>query len=264
MKTAVGKAWAALGVALLVCLAIAAHWAAGPSGTPEEEILVAAASSLRPPLEQFRLSFTAHAHCAVQVSYGASGTLAEQILRGAPYDLFLSADRRHAEHVARLLDAPAEPLTYGTLVLWSARHAPHKLGAALSARSIPAGVRFALPHPDYAPYGRAAVQFLKRHGVYRPSRLVLAANVGQAAHYAVRGLVDAAFVSLSYARSGPLRTAGRYWIVPSQAYEPLPQTVVVLRRRPTVMTFVRWLRAEQNRSVWRRYGYRWPEAGKGP
>ncbi len=226
--------------------------------TTSSPLLVAAAASLRPPLEALADDYCRyHDVPRPRITYGASGTLAEQIRQGAPYDVFLAADAEHARWAAGRAGfaAPSRTIATGVLVLWSRSRQPAEL-----ARRIRLGqsrtLRLAVANPDYAPYGRAARQFLMRHNAWQAEHLVLTANVAQAAQYALADLVDGAFVSLSYALHDRMRQAGSYWIVPPDQYDPLPQTAVVLSDRAAAGEFVRWLGSKAAARVWRRYGYR--------
>ena len=252
---------AACGLALLVRFR-----SANTSDNTAQPVLVAAAASLRPPLDELADLFAHHRlGPRPRITYGSSGMLAEQILQGAPFDVFVSADLHHARRVQQ--QAGRQPLVtvaYGVLILWTRNGNAPQIGERIEAGDAGA-LRIAVPNPQYAPYGRAAQEFLERCQAWQPEQLVLTANVGQAAHYAVRGLVDAAFLSLSYGRSARMRADGSYWIVPTDCYSPLAQTAVVLSERPAASRLVRWLQSEAARAVWSRYGYRMPEqAGPAP
>ena len=93
------------------------------------------------------------------VSFGSSGTLATQIVNGAPVDVFLGADFTFPEKVvaAGLADAKAPtPYAQGTLVLLGAEG----LAGAADHRSTADGSagdqKIAMADPFHAPYGRAA------------------------------------------------------------------------------------------------------------
>ncbi len=61
----------------------------------DNELIVAAAASLREPILELAQDFEAqHPRVRVRVSFGASSNLARQIRLGAPIDVFIAADRR--------------------------------------------------------------------------------------------------------------------------------------------------------------------------
>jgi molybdate transport system substrate-binding protein len=66
-----------------------------------EELLVAAAVSLREPLEAIAQRFEkGHPGVHVQLAFGASSALVAQAKAGAPFDLFLSADEQSLDALA--------------------------------------------------------------------------------------------------------------------------------------------------------------------
>ena len=82
---------------------------------------IAAAADLQPVLPTFIANFEKSSGAKVEVSYASSATLATQILNGAPYDLFLAANRAFPQKVVDAnLALESSPVTYaqGSLVLW--------------------------------------------------------------------------------------------------------------------------------------------------
>jgi molybdate transport system substrate-binding protein len=156
---------------------------------------------------------------AVQIIPGSTGRLAQQILQGAPYDLFIAAD---AQRPQRLLEAGrarrCETFAAGALVVWSPSTVPtdwpHKT--------------LSLAEPRLAPYGRAAQQALEQLGVWqRDSRkLIRGQNVGQAMQFAVSGHVEAALISLEQAQSTP---QGQYLRIDPALYTPIAHQICLLQ-----------------------------------
>ena len=64
-------------------------------------ILVFAAASTKNALDEIRAQFTKDTGIAVETSYAASSTLAQQVNEGAKADLFLSADTKWADYLAK-------------------------------------------------------------------------------------------------------------------------------------------------------------------
>ena len=167
----------------------------------------------------------------VIVSYGASATLATQILNGAPFDLFLSADLSFAQKVADagLSDAPL-PYAKGTLVLFARKDSPVQPLSLDSLRNAKLH-RLAIANPHAAPYGRAAqaaIEHLHLTAALQP-KLVIGEDIGQTAQFAQTGNADAGFISLTSALSAAFRESGTYVVVPHEDYPPLVQGAVVLK-----------------------------------
>ncbi len=208
------------------------------------------------------------------MSVGSSGKLYAQIVQGAPYDIFLSADSELPDAlVNQQLALRDSRFTYalGTLAVWHSRGEPGDAGSGgldLGTASI-----VALASPRHAPYGRAARQVLiaekQWDTLVASKRLALAESVGQAWHYAASGNADVAFVALSQLRQAqptarpgglpvlPAATltqaqaviqavdnAGFYWLPPQHLYAPIVQQGVILARSENLAAarrFCAWL-----------------------
>ena len=90
--------------------------------------------------------------------------------------------------------------------------------------------RLAIANPDHAPYGRAAVEALRRAGVYEQvrARLVLGENVSQAAQFAQTGNADVGIIALSLTVAPAMRGVGSAVELPQTAFPEIRQTGVVL------------------------------------
>lgn len=187
----------------------------------------AAASDLEPAFTELGSEFAAQTGRSVGFSFGSSGSLAQQLEHGAPFDLYASAStelvRRLAAH-ERLVAGSQRDFARGRLALWA------RTGVALP-RSLaellrPGLGRIALANPEHAPYGQAAVAALRKNGLYDAlhPRLVFAENVRQALQYAQTGNADIALTALTLARRG-----GVYIEVPESEHPPLIATLGVVR-----------------------------------
>jgi molybdate transport system substrate-binding protein len=90
----------------------------------------------------------------------------------------------------------------------------------------------AIANPEHAPYGRAAVEALRRSGIYDrvKSTLVLGENVAQAAQFTQTGNADAAIIALSLTRAPAMRATGTAVELPADLYAAIRQTGVVISR----------------------------------
>jgi len=105
--------------ALASCLALAAALAL-PAGARAAEITIFAAASLKNALDEIAADWSAETGNTATISYGSSGTLAKQIIEGAPADLFISAASNWMDKLeeAKLIDpASRVDLLGNTLVL---------------------------------------------------------------------------------------------------------------------------------------------------
>ena len=215
-----------------------------PAKAQQVPLRIAAAADLQPVLPPILDQFRQATGIQAQATYQASAALTTQILNGAPFDLFLSADLSYPK---RLIDAgvadtaglvgangmsdSSTPITYahGALVLWTRRdgHWPNPTLAILRDPSLQ---RLAIANPDRAPYGRAAIAAiasLKLLDALKP-RFVTAENISQAAQFAETGNADAGLISLTSAKTEHLASIGSYFTIPADLYPPIEQGAVIV------------------------------------
>jgi molybdate transport system substrate-binding protein len=163
------------------------------------DLTVSAAASLTNAFREIAPLFeSAHFGAKVQLNFGASGALLQQIAKGAPADVFASADQETMDQ------AQAQGLTKAvarrnfvsnTLVVVVPRRAT-KLPTTLTDLGQPAYARIAIGLPASVPVGRYAKDALEAAGLWgaiKP-KMVGAHNARQALDYVARTEVDAAFV----------------------------------------------------------------------
>jgi molybdate transport system substrate-binding protein len=199
------------------------------------ELLVAAAADLRPVLAQLVTEFEeTTSGLTVKAAYGSSGNLTAQILNGAPYDLFLSADADYPRAIMERGGATTGSqfnYAYGQIVLWVPEGSPVDISRGPESLLQDNVKRVAIADPRHAPYGRTATAWLRGEGVYEQlkPKLILADNVSQAAHFAQTRNVDAALIAESLVAAPSMRG---YHVRPlsTTLYPPLQQTGLILGR----------------------------------
>jgi molybdate transport system substrate-binding protein len=247
-----------------LCLLLAAPALAE---APRKTITVAAAANLRLAAEELKKGFeAARPGVEVALTFGASGTFFSQIENGAPFDLFLSADREYpAKLIAAGLGAAADERVYafGKLVAWLPPGSALDLdGKGLAALGDPGVKKIAIANPATAPFGRATEAALEASGVLAAvkQKLVMGTSVAQAAQFASTGAADVAFLpwSLTFAKE---LSAGRVVQVPEALYPRIEQSGIVLsssRAPGRARAFLSFVTGEQGRAVLARYGYGLP------
>lgn len=196
-------------------------------------IRVAAAADLEPLLPPIFAEFQSQTGIRAVATYKASAVLTTQILNGAPFDLFLSADLDYPQRLvaAGVADSPA-PVIYakGTLVLW-ARKDSHLPPPSIELLRSPQLKTLAIANPRQAPYGRAALTALKNLHLYQSlePHIVTAENISQAAQFVDSGNAQAGLISLTSALTPTLSSVGTYFIIPRNLYSPIEQGAVVVK-----------------------------------
>lgn len=165
---------------------------------PAAEITVSAAASLSNALRDIAPLFeAAHPGTRLQLNFGASGALLQQIAKGAPADVFASADQETMDQAVsqRLVGPGRRDFVSNTLVVIvpsSARRAPR----TVAELAQPAYARVAIGLPASVPVGRYTKGALEAAGLWGAiaPKMIGAHNARQALDYVARGEVDAGFV----------------------------------------------------------------------
>lgn len=246
-------------LALMALLAAALPAGAGPP--------VAAAASLRVTLEALHAGYRDLTGDELQITYGSSGNFVRQIERGAPFELFLSADEASVERLVGKGLARDEGVVYGIgrIVVFAPEGSPLRPDPRLDhLRELlgqPGNWRFAIANPEHAPYGRAAVEALTAVRLWTAiePRLVLGENVAQAAQFATRGNSIGGIVAWSLVVGPELERRGRYALVDAELHEPIRQRMVLLAgASPATIRFYAYLQEPAARAVFERYGFETP------
>lgn len=251
--------------------ALAATPLAGRARAEARPALVAAASDLQVALPELVQAFTAATSLPVELVLGSSGALARQIRRGAPFELFLSADEDYVLDLARdgLARDTGALYAVGRLALLVPNGSPLRPDGTLA--DLEAALRdgrlrrFAIANPEHAPYGRRAEEALRHRLLWEAIRrfLVLGENVSQAAQFALSGNAEGGLVAWSLALAPAVRERARAALVPEAWHTPLRQRMALLGRAGrTAERLYAFLQEEPARAVLRRSGFLLPgEAG---
>jgi molybdate transport system substrate-binding protein len=228
-----------------------------------ESITVAAAADLNYALNELANRFEATSGVKVTLSFGASGNLYSQIQKGAPFDLFFSADEEYPKKLASAGIADVSSLriyALGHLVLWVPNNStfdPGKLQMGLLTQ--PAVTRIAIANPQHAPYGRAAMAAIEHYGLKDKlaAKLVLGENVSQAAQFVQSGNAQAGLIAMSLAQSPAMASAGRFWVLPSDSYPELRQAAVIVSastHKKAAQAFLDYVLSTEGAATLRKYG----------
>jgi len=236
---------------------------------PRQPLRVAAAADLALAFTELTPAFAARYPFDVKLTLGSTGLLARQIAQGAPFDLFLAANREYADQAVKsgaCDGATQDRYARGRIVIWVKGEG----GAALTVRSL-AEARFkhiAIANPEHAPYGAAAKEALANAGIWQQvsERMVYGDIVQQTLALAQSGNADAAIVGLSLAIAAP---GGSWAMIDEAGYSPIDQTLVVCGRgtnRAGGQKLADFLKSPAGHVILRKYGFVLPgeEAPKAP
>lgn len=227
------------------------------AATRVPEITVAAASDLRPAFEELAAAFEEDTGTKVTLSFGSSGQLREQIINGAPFDLFASANVEFVDEVikaGRGVASTKADYALGRIVLWSPPGL--QLPTSIEQLTDERYRRIAIANPDHAPYGLAAKQALESAQVWAAvePRLVYGENISDTFRIAQSGNAEVGIVALSLA----IANGGEYSLIPAELHKPLEQALVVTSEGPrgeAATRFANFIGSPEGRKVMVRYGF---------
>lgn len=162
------------------------------------EITISAAASLTDALNEIKTNFEAeHPEIKVTYNFGSSGTLQQQILQGAPADLFFSAaEDKFNELVDKgLINSESGVNLVGNqLVLITSKENSNEIKTFEDL--ISQSETISIGTPESVPAGKYAKEMLVRLGIWDKleQKLVFAKDVRQVLTYVETGNVDAGIV----------------------------------------------------------------------
>ena len=244
---------------LVSILAIVLLAACSGSGGSDVEVLVFAATSLTDALAEAADEFEASSGTKVEVSFGPSRALAQQIARGANPDLYLAAGQPPMD----LLVEGGQVAEDGTVWLLS-----NKIVLIVGQDAASIGdinelaevdlERIVMPDPEIAPAGSYTKTALQNLGLWekmRP-RIVFANDVRATLTYVETGNADAGFLYQTDAATAD--DVAALDIVPVDSYPDVVYPAAVLQgadNREGAEAMLEFLKSEAAKEIFRRHGF---------
>jgi molybdate transport system substrate-binding protein len=222
----------------------------------QNKITVAVAANMQYTIEALKAAFNKQNKTEIDVVLGASGKLTQQIIAGAPFDIFISADTAFPAKVQAAGMAVGSPRNYaqGVLVLWSARGDIKPDLQTLTSNTIN---HIAIANPGTAPYGAAAVYVMKKYKVYDKvaGKLVTGESITQASQFIASGNAEIGFTAKSIVIADAMKGKG-HWVELKQAdYPAIKQAAVLLKDNVGARKFYEFLFSAQARKIFEQFGY---------
>ncbi len=216
----------------------------------DNSLNIAVASNFSSTLEKISLQYEKKEKIKINIISGSSGILFAQIVNGAPYDIFFSADRDRPEMLdSKGLTRAREVYAYGRIVFWE-RDAPvQEQSLSQSSRKL------ALARPEFAPYGKAALEILGNFN-HDLSNLAYGVNVNQVFAYIETGSTNAGFISLSQALNKNISPIN-YLVISESLHSKIEQQFVITSNaKDWSEEFVDWVLSPAAQEVIINSGYR--------
>ncbi len=228
-----------------------------------DEVYVFAAASLTNALNEIAADYSAKTGQVVKVSFAASSTLAKQIERGAPAQIYASADLKWMDYLAqhKLIDTASRRDLLGNSLVLIAPSASPLPPTALTAKTDIAALagsgRIATGNPDSVPAGIYFKQSMTRAGQWSKvaPKIAAAASVRAALALVERGEAPlGAVYATDAAISHKVKVIGT---LPDSLHDPIryPFALVAGKETPAARAFLAALSTPAAKAVFAKYGF---------
>ena len=227
------------------------------------QLIVSAAASLTNAFAEIGREYEAvHPGEKILLNFAGSGQLLQQIARGAPVDVFASADEETMDRASErnLIDrASRVDFTRNSLTVIA------PVDSTIALRSLadlkkPFVQRIAISNPGSVPVGRYSRQVLERAGLWRTleSKFINTQHVRQSLDYVARGEVDAGFVYSTDAAIMPYKVKILFEVPTPTAIRYPIAVVAGSSNRAEAIRFIDFVRSERGEKILAKYGFRSP------
>lgn len=229
---------------------------------------VAAASDLKFAIGEVAALFEKETGQKLRLVFGSSGNFKTQILQGAPFHLFMSADEGFVYELANAGKTEDRGRLYalGRIGIMVPLGSPLKpdgqlkdLAAALQDGRLQ---KFAIANPEHAPYGARAKEALQHAGLWDAiqPRLVYGENISQTTQFATSGSTQGGIIALSLALAPAVAKTGRFELIPESWHQPLRQRMVLVKGAPPpAKAFYEYISTPAAQVIMTRYGFAMPK-----
>ena len=226
---------------------------------------IAVAANMKDAFLAIQNEFKSDNKADFRVVYGSSGNITAQILNGAPFSLFISADENYPLELAKRKITVDEGKVYaiGKIALLSKKSNGITLGSSKAdlTKAFKQANKIAIAKPELAPYGKAAVDYLKAEGLWdlAKDKLVYGDNISIATMYVASGAADIGFTALSLALSPGIAKETQHLVLNPALYEPIKQRMVLMKNAPQeVVALYQFMQSPKAQAVLRKFGYQIP------
>lgn len=224
------------------------------------ELTLSVAASLKESMLEIKELFEKeHTNIALNLNFGSSGSLQQQIEQGAPCDLFISAGEKQMtalDEKGLLLDGTNKDLVKNSLVLISNNNSEITSIDSLTSDTVS---KIALGEPSSVPAGKYADETLTSLAVKDSlsDKLVFAKDVKEVLAWTSSGNADVGFVYLSDALNN--ENVKIVETISEECHSPITYPVAVIKDSQdtdTAKAFEDFLFTDEAQNIFKKYGYK--------
>ncbi|MDQ1142492.1 molybdate ABC transporter substrate-binding protein [Pedobacter agri] len=196
-----------------------------------QPLRVAVAANAQSVIKKLQADFKKRTGIELEVIIGASGKLTAQIMNGAPYEIFLSADTEFPDQLFAKGYGLKSPKVYalGSLIVCGSAKGEVKNWQSL-LKSIQVK-KIAIANPKTAPYGKAAQESLKFFGLENDiaSKLVFGESISQVNTYIQTSAVEVGFTTEAFLYERVDHSKVKWVRVDPKSYGKIEQAAILLK-----------------------------------
>lgn len=230
------------------------------SNSYSQNIKIAVAASTQFAIKELINEFQQQTGIEVDIIVGSSGKLVAQIISGAPYHIYISANLAYADHVYKEGYSTTKPIVYarGSGVIWTTKD-DIDVSTGLGCVLMTDIKTIAIASPKIAPYGVLAVDALKASDYYKriEDKLIFGNSISQVNQYTTLGTVDIGITAKSIVCSPRMKGVGK-WIDIEGYY--IDQGMVMLtysknHNQKNTQKFYNFLQSNTSHKIFEKHGY---------
>lgn len=218
-------------------------------------------------MRAIELEFEKESDHQLGIAYGSSGRLYAQIINGAPFDAFFSADQAKPlllEQKGHTVLNSRFSYAEGALVLWTNTI---KLESSIKEKNLLSVLqqghfnKLAIANPRLAPYGIAAVEVLENLKLVEQTKKlwVMGENIAQTYQFINSGNADLGFVALAQVIDLQNTKPSSIWKVPSELHQAIQQDAVLLKqgeKNAAAVALLEFIRSDKGKAIIEAHGYK--------
>ena len=224
------------------------------------QLTVSAAASLKEALGEITPLYSkAKSNVSIRNNFGSSGDLQQQIINGAPVDVFISAAAKQMDELQKkdliVADTRRDLLSNRLVLIVPADKGDAKELKDLTNASIE---RIAIGDPRSVPAGQYAEQALTKLELLQDvqSKFVLGNNVRQVLQFVESGNAQAGIV---YATDAKASTKVKVvQVIDAKLHKPIVYPIAVLQKstnQPSAKSYLEFLSSEPAKTIFEKYGF---------
>lgn len=235
----------------------------GNTGNTKAEVIVSAAASLKEAMEEIKTLYEKdNREISLVLNFASSGTLQQQIEKGAPVDIFISAGSKQMDALAEkhLINGNTRVRLLSNSLALVVRRDNDTI-TSLGDLNQPEIRHIAIGQPESVPAGKYTKEALVSSGLWGEllPRFVLSKNVRQVLAYVESGNADAGLVYLS-----DVTVSDKVKIVETVlagSHSPITYPAAIIRTArngAAAEEFLHFLQGDRAGQVFVRYGFMLP------